>query len=72
MLGAYHATWSDGNEDEIVDEVSNLGTVFMAMEQAKPGEANSLIVGDFNLVPSILPSSYLMILSLLFSMRVTS
>jgi hypothetical protein len=54
MLGAYHVTWSDGNEDEIVDEVSNLKTVFMAMEQAKPGEANSLIVGDFNLVPSIL------------------
>jgi hypothetical protein len=59
MLGAYHATWSDGNEDEIVDEVSNLKSVFMAMEQAKPGEADLLIVGDFNLVPSILHGAVL-------------
>jgi hypothetical protein len=54
MLAAYHATWSDGNEDEIVEEVSNLDGVFTVMGQAKPGEADLLIVGDFNLIPSIL------------------
>ena len=54
MLAAYHATWSDGNEDEIVDEVSNLDGVFTAMGQAKPGEADLMIVGDFNLIPTIL------------------
>lgn len=54
MLAAYHATWSDGNEDEIVDEVSNLDGVFTAMGQSKPGEADLLIVGDFNLIPTIL------------------
>jgi len=54
MLAAYHATWSDGNEDEIVDEVSNLDSVFTAMGQAKPGEKDLLIVGDFNLIPTIL------------------
>ena len=54
MLAAYHATWSDGNEDEIVDEVSNLGGVFTTMRQAKPGEKDLIIVGDFNLIPTIL------------------
>ena len=54
ILGAYHATWSDGNEDEIVNEVSNLAAVFTVMRQAKSGEADLLMVGDFNLIPSIL------------------
>ncbi len=59
MLGAYHATWSDGNEDEILGEVSNLNSVFTAMGQAKPGEKDLMIVGDFNLIPFILQGAVL-------------
>ena len=54
LLAAYHATWADGNEDEIVAEVSNLNDVFAAMSAARPGEKDLLIIGDFNLVPAIL------------------
>jgi hypothetical protein len=54
MLAAYHATWADGDQEEIVAEVSNLDGVFTAMGQAKPGEEDLLIVGDFNLIPDIL------------------
>ncbi|MCO6414079.1 MAG: SH3 domain-containing protein [Thiogranum sp.] len=54
LLAAYHATWAEGNEDEIVDEVSNLSDVFTVMAQAKPSEGDLLVVGDFNLIPAIL------------------
>jgi len=54
MLAAYHATWADGDQEEIVAEVSNLDGVFVAMGQAKPGKEDLLIVGGFNLIPDIL------------------
>ena len=54
ILAAYHATWADGDQEEIFDEVLNLDGVFTAMGQAKPGEGDLLIVGDFNLIPDIL------------------
>ena len=54
ILAAYHATWSEGNEDEIVEEVSNLDSVFTAMGQAKSGEGDLLVVGDFNLPSAVL------------------
>jgi hypothetical protein len=54
MLAAYHATWAEGDQEEIVEEVSNLDGVFAAMGQAKLGEGDLLIVGDFNLIPDIL------------------
>jgi hypothetical protein len=54
LLAAYHATWADGNEDEIVAEVSNIDAVFAAMVAARPQEKDLLIIGDFNLVPAIL------------------
>lgn len=54
LLAAYHATWSDGNEDEIVSEVSHLKDVFTEMSHAVPGEKDLIIVGDFNLIPDIL------------------
>ncbi|MGC1955812.1 MAG: SH3 domain-containing protein [Gammaproteobacteria bacterium] len=59
LLAAYHATWADGNEDEIVAEVSNLNGVFAAMAAARPEEKDLLIVGDFNLLPAILQDTVL-------------
>ena len=59
LLGAYHATWADGNEDEIVTEVSNLSAVFDEMAAARPGEKDLFIIGDFNLVPVILHGAVL-------------
>jgi len=54
LLAPYHATWSDGDEDVIADEVEELDAVFTAMAAAQTGEADLLILGDFNLVPSVL------------------
>ena len=54
ILAAYHATWADGDEDIIVEEVGNLSQVFEAMQHARPGEADLFVAGDFNLTPEVL------------------
>jgi hypothetical protein len=54
VLAAYHATWADGDEDIIVNEVDNLSQVFAAMQHAKLGEADLFVAGDFNLTPEVL------------------
>lgn len=54
MLAAYHATWADGDEKLIKEEVMNLPRVFEAMRQARPGEKDLLMAGDFNLTPDVL------------------
>jgi len=51
MLAAYHATFQGGTSG-IKNEVRNIPQVFQAMRQARPGEEDLLIVGDFNLVKS--------------------
>ena len=50
MLAAYHARWDNGNTTAIKNEVRNVPQVFQAMRQARPGEEDLIIVGDFNLV----------------------
>jgi len=52
LLAPYHATWSGGDIDDISDEVEELDAVFGSMAAAEAGEADLLILGDFNLVPS--------------------
>jgi len=52
MLAAYHARWADGNTAEIKSEVRHVAEVFQAMMQARPGERDHILVGDFNLVRS--------------------
>jgi len=54
MVAAYHAAWADGNEDEIVAEVSHLPELFQSMADAVPGEKDLMVIGDFNLVPESL------------------
>ena len=54
ILAAYHATWADGDEDLIVEEVDQLSQVFAAMTHARPGEADLFVAGDFNLTPEVL------------------
>ncbi len=54
MLAAYHATWADGDEELITEEVMNLPRVFEAMQQARPGEKDLFVAGDFNLTPDVL------------------
>ncbi|MFC1896614.1 SH3 domain-containing protein [Thermodesulfobacteriota bacterium] len=51
LLGAYHARWDEGHIEEISDEVDHVDEVFTAMQQARPGEGDIIIAGDFNLVP---------------------
>jgi hypothetical protein len=54
VVAAYHATWADGNEDEIQAEVAHLPEVFQAMASAVSGEKDLFVIGDFNLTPNIL------------------
>jgi len=49
MIAAYHATWADGDTQEIQAEVRHVTEVFAAMGQARPGENDRILVGDFNL-----------------------
>jgi hypothetical protein len=49
MLAAYHARWVGGTT-AIKNEVRNIPQVFQAMRQARPGEEDLIVVGDFNLV----------------------
>jgi hypothetical protein len=60
LLGAYHATWSDGDTDMISQEVSHLLEVFPTMAAAAPGERDLLLIGDFNLVPADLHETTLL------------
>lgn len=48
-LAAYHARWAHGNAGEILNEVRHVTEVFTAMGQARPGENDRILVGDFNL-----------------------
>jgi hypothetical protein len=50
MLAAYHARWDGGNTTPVKNEVRNIPKVFEAMRQARTGERDHIIVGDFNLV----------------------
>ena len=52
MLAPYHASWSEGDIDDISGEVAGLSAVFASMATARPGELDRIILGDFNLVPS--------------------
>jgi len=54
ILAAYHATWADGDEDIIVEEVDQLSQVFAAMKHVRPSEADLFVAGDFNLTPEVL------------------
>lgn len=49
MLAAYHAKWADGDGEEIQSEVEHATEVFGAMGEARPGERDRILVGDFNL-----------------------
>ena len=57
MLAPYHATWAEGDIDDISVEGSNIGEVFISMQAAQAGETDLLISGDFNLVPSDLAAA---------------
>jgi len=52
LLAGYHARWENGNKEMIMAEVRNLKEVFQTMGDSRPGEADLLIAGDFNLIPS--------------------
>jgi endonuclease/exonuclease/phosphatase family metal-dependent hydrolase len=54
MLAAYHARWDGHNVPAIRAEVGHVAEVFDAMAQAEAGEADRILVGDFNLVTSAL------------------
>ena len=51
MFAAYHARWTGGAAKRM-EEVKNLEGVFRAMCEARPGETDLIIAGDFNLTPS--------------------
>jgi hypothetical protein len=53
-VAAYHATWAEGNEDEIRAEVAYIQEVFQSMAAVVTGEKDLYIIGDFNLNPDIL------------------
>lgn len=50
MLAAYHARWTGGKK-KIKEEVGRLDDVFQAMSEARPGEKDLIVAGDFNLTP---------------------
>ena len=50
MLAAYHARWTGGKK-KIKEEVGRLDDVFRAMSEARPGEKDLIMAGDFNLTP---------------------
>jgi hypothetical protein len=58
LLAAFHATFKGGTA--IDAEVGRLGEVFQTMQEARPGEKDLFIVGDFNRTPpkiaELLPS----------------
>ena len=49
LLGVYHARWSKGDKKAISAEVSRLDDVFASMSEARPGEKDLILAGDFNL-----------------------
>ena len=51
MFAAYHARWKGGIVKRM-EEVKNLEGVFRAMGEARPGEKDLIVAGDFNLTPS--------------------
>ncbi|MCC7542412.1 MAG: hypothetical protein IT379_39705 [Deltaproteobacteria bacterium] len=57
VIAAYHATWSNGHTPTIAAEVAHLPAVFQEMAAAVPGEADLLVVGDFNLRPADLAAA---------------
>lgn len=57
LLAGYHARWSQGDKEQIKTEVARLKEVFQAMKESRPSEADLLIAGDFNLVPSEITES---------------
>jgi hypothetical protein len=58
LLAGYHARWEGGDTNATIAEVGHLKEVFQSMAQAKPGEKDLLIAGDFNLVPSQLKAIF--------------
>lgn len=52
VVGAYHATWVDGNTTAIREEVSHMAAVFTEMGAARQGERDLWMLGDYNLVPA--------------------
>ena len=57
LLAAYHARWSDGDKAAIAAEVSRLDDVFTSMSEARPGEKDLIIAGDFNLDTPLLQNA---------------
>jgi len=49
LLAAYHATAADGDAGDVAIEAAQLDALFDAMAAARPGEADLIIAGDFNL-----------------------
>lgn len=58
LLAGYHARWENGDTNATIAEAKHLTEVFQSMAQAKPGEKDLLIAGDFNLVPSQLQAIF--------------
>jgi exonuclease III len=52
MLAAYHASWAEGDSDVIAAEVADLTELVDAVHEARDGELDLFIMGDFNLVPA--------------------
>lgn len=52
LMAGYHARWEHGDKNKIKAEVAQLVDVFQAMKEARPGERDLIIAGDFNLVTS--------------------
>ncbi len=52
LLAGYHARWEGGDTNATIAEAGHLKEVFQSMAQARPGEKDLIIAGDFNLVPS--------------------
>lgn len=57
LVAAYHATWADGHTPTIAAEVAHVTGVVDAMREARPGERDLFVMGDFNLVPDVLAST---------------
>ncbi|HKO91683.1 MAG TPA: endonuclease/exonuclease/phosphatase family protein [Polyangiaceae bacterium] len=57
LLGIYHATWARGDSAQTAAEVRQLELVVDEMKQARQGENDLLLAGDFNLVPAQLAAA---------------
>jgi endonuclease/exonuclease/phosphatase family metal-dependent hydrolase len=59
LLAGYHARWEGGDTNATIAEVGHLKEIFQSMAQARSGEKDLIIAGDFNLVPNQLKTIFL-------------